>query len=71
MDVIDQVALHINNNNIESLKKLNLELKQQSCLNSLKPIPPRLICKLDVDDLGTALIPELAEEGEQCLFAAR
>ena len=71
MDVIDQVALHINNNNIESLKKLNLELKQQYCLNSLKPILPRLICKLDVDDLGTALIPELAEEGEQCLFAAR
>ena len=26
MDMIDQVALHINNNNIESIKKLNLGL---------------------------------------------
>ena len=71
MDVIDQVVLHINNDNIESLKKLNLELKKQHCLNSLRPIPPHWIGKLDVDDLGTALIPGLAEEGEQCLFATR
>ena len=71
MDVIDQVALHINTNNIKSIKKLNLGLKQQYCLNSLKPIPSHLICKLDVYDLGTALIPEVAEEGEQCLFTAR
>ena len=69
--MIDQVALNINNNNIESIKKLNLGLKQQYCLNSLKPIPPHLICRLDVDDLETALIPEVAEEGEQCLFAAK
>ena len=65
MDVINQVALHINNNNIEPLRKQNLNL------NSLRPIPPHLIRKLDVDDLGTALIPGLAEEAEQCLFAAR
>ena len=71
IDIINQVALHINNINIESLKKLNLELNQQYCLNSLKPIPPHLICKLDVDDLRIVLIPEVAKEGEQCLFAAR
>ena len=47
---------------MESQKKLNLELKQQYCFNSLKPISPHLICKLDVDDLGTALIPEVTEE---------
>ena len=67
------MALHINSNNIDSIsiKKLNLGLTQQYCLNSLKPILPHLICKLDINDLGTALIPEVAEEGEQCLFAAR
>ena len=69
--MLEIVALHINNNNIESIKKLNLGLKQQYCLSSLWPILPHLICIFDVDDLGTAVIPEVAEEGEQCLFAAR
>ena len=68
MDVINQVALHINNNNIESLRKQNLELKQQYCLSSLRQNPSH--CKFDIDDLGTAMIPGLAEE-EQYLSAAR
>ena len=46
-------------NNTESIKKLNLGHKQQYCLNSLRPILPHLICKFDVEDLGT-------EEEEQC-----
>ena len=46
IDIIDQVALHINNNNIEFPRKMNLELKQSCCLNNLRA-------------LGTLMIKEL------------
>ena len=48
--MIDQMALHINNDNIESPKKMNLELKQSCCLNSLETEGT-----WDVDDQGPTL----------------
>ena len=48
IDMIDQMALHVNNDNIESPKKMNLELKQSCCLNSL-----------ETEALGTLMIREL------------
>ena len=44
--MIDQVDLHINNNNIESPKKMNLELKQSCRLNSLRALGTLMIGEL-------------------------
>ena len=56
MNKLDETARLIVKKDVSSLQKLAVQMKKH--IEHVKPISSHLIRKLDVDKLGTVLIPE-------------
>ena len=56
MNKLDETARLFAKKDVSSLQKLAVQMKKH--IEHVKPISSHLIRKLDVDELGTVLIPE-------------